>query len=149
MDIFNDSLGVVSGNALLNPTISSGDAMTRLMKEVDGELVTRDILCDVCGRSTKDKKGNFIKATLAANFLGGHHFGEKFGLDFCEDCFDELMVWVLIDKLGTCIYDDVRGIYTEDDIREWYAHLKSSGFFEIGVELEDDDTEDESDLTDE
>lgn len=76
------------------------------MKEhsVQVTQVVSDINCDICGQSVVNEAyknnmanlDNFAEyARLVAEFgFGSKRDGEKFQFDFCEDCFEDLLVKV-------------------------------------------------------
>lgn len=48
-----------------------------------------DILCDRCGKSCKNKYGNFNFTTLSADYsFGSEKDGERHKADICEKCYD-------------------------------------------------------------
>ncbi|WP_323902048.1 hypothetical protein [Aeromonas caviae] len=59
-----------------------------LVKEIVPTEQVVDILCDVCGRSTKTDVGANEFGTLSADFgYGSHHDGERYQVHLCEMCF--------------------------------------------------------------
>ncbi|MCH8501555.1 MAG: hypothetical protein LAT77_06550 [Aliidiomarina sp.] len=71
-------------------------------KSVQVTQVVSDITCDICGQSVvnESQKNNMTNldsfaeyARLVAEFgYGSSRDGEKFHFDFCEGCFDDLLV---------------------------------------------------------
>jgi len=101
--------------------------MVRRYKEVTpGKIVVVDILCDRCGNSTRTLSG-YEKANLTASFEEGFHAGDRFVVELCSQCFDEMMQNILVDNMGTCLYhSEVLAEDLElDDLREMYAHLQA------------------------
>lgn len=101
--------------------------MVRRYKQVaPGKEVVVDILCDRCGQSTRAISG-YEKATLTASFEEGFHTGDRFVVELCSGCFDEMMENILLDNFGTCLYhSEVMEDQLElEDIREMYAHLRA------------------------
>ncbi|WJD69257.1 hypothetical protein QQ994_22015 [Pseudomonas asiatica] len=47
-----------------------------------------DVVCDVCGMSTRDGEGQFQYGTMHASWgQGSSHCGEEYELHLCENCF--------------------------------------------------------------
>ncbi|EKP0278567.1 hypothetical protein JGK46_002435 [Aeromonas bestiarum] len=53
-----------------------------------------DILCDVCGCSTRTSCGTQEYGTLEANwgYSSVHHHGERYQMYLCENCFFQTLV---------------------------------------------------------
>lgn len=50
--------------------------------------VIADVVCDVCGMSTRDGEGQFQYGTMHASWgRGASHCGERYELHLCESCF--------------------------------------------------------------
>jgi hypothetical protein len=59
-----------------------------LVKEIVPTEQVVDILCDVCGRSTKTNFGTNQYGSLSADFgYGSRHDGERYQVHLCEMCF--------------------------------------------------------------
>ncbi len=59
-----------------------------LVKEIVPTEQVVDILCDVCGRSTKTNFGTNQYGSLSADFgYGSRHDGERYKVHLCEMCF--------------------------------------------------------------
>ncbi len=59
-----------------------------LIKEIVPTEQVVDILCDVCGRSTKTNFGTNQYGSLSADFgYGSRHDGERYQVHLCEGCF--------------------------------------------------------------
>jgi len=89
-----------------------------------------DVKCDICGKSTKaDTYEGFERAQIVAAFNETIHAGDRWVVELCHYCFHDFMEWLLIDKLGTCLYhnaaeDDELNPMDEtdiDDIRAFFA----------------------------
>ena len=114
--------------------------MARKFREVsDGKLAIVDIICDMCSQSTRTLDG-YEKGTLCASFDEGWHAGDRFVVDLCQNCFDELLHHVIIEKMGTCVYvSEIEGVELDmDDLRELYAHMGAGTLV-----LEEEDFEDQ------
>lgn len=119
--------------------------MTRRYREVTpGKTAIVDILCDMCGGTTRTIDG-YEKATLTASFEEGFHAGDRFIVELCQSCFDYLLSHILVDRMGTCMYhSDIDGASMEmEDLREMYAHLRSGTLIFDPDEIPDFDWDDE------
>lgn len=99
--------------------------MVRRYRELSpGKMAIVDILCDRCGQSTRTLNG-YEKASLTASFEEGFHTGDRFVVELCSECFDAIMVDIVVDNMGTCLYySEVLDSQLEmEDVREMYAHL--------------------------
>ncbi|MDM5076628.1 hypothetical protein OB931_09595 [Aeromonas media] len=67
-----------------------------------------DILCDVCGRSTKTNFGTNEYGSLSADFGYGsqHHDGERYKVHLCEGCFFGVLATVREMHRGNHMFDD-------------------------------------------
>ena len=110
----------------------------------DTDTVT-DILCDMCGESTRTLEG-YEKGTLCAGFNEGFHAGDQFVVDLCQMCFDELLHHVIVECMGTCVHHNkLSGTNMDmEDLREFYAHM-GSGTLIVSEEDFEDLTADEED----
>ena len=119
--------------------------MTRRYREVTpGKSAIVDILCDMCGHSTRTIDG-YEKATLAASFEEGFHAGDRFIVELCQSCFDNILSHIIVDRMGTCMYhSEIDGAPMEmEDLREMYAHLRSGTLIFDPDDVSDFDDEDE------
>lgn len=99
--------------------------MARKYKEIgQGKFAVVDIKCDMCGDSCRTLEGYEV-ATLAASFNEGPHTGDRFVIEFCQHCFDEILHHVIVECMGTCLYhSEINGVDMDiDDLRELYAHM--------------------------
>ena len=114
--------------------------MARKFREVsDGKLAIVDVLCDMCSQSTRTLDG-YEKGTLYASFEEGVNAGDRFVVDLCQNCFNELLHHVIVDCMGTCLYhSELPGeTMNMDDLRELYAHMGAGTLV-----LEEEDFEDQ------
>jgi len=97
------------------------------------EVIT-DIRCDVCGRSTKAQTHDgFEKAIVMGAFNETIHAGDRWVIELCQNCFHDFLEWLLLDKLGTCLYHNVEEENKEDpmeetdieDIRAFFANRRT------------------------
>ena len=119
--------------------------MTRRYRELSpGKIAIVDILCDRCGHSTRTVSG-YEKATMTASFEEGFHAGDRFVVELCSSCFDDLMGNILVDNMGTCLYhSEILGGEREiDDVREMYAHLQAGTLVFDEDDIPDFDDEDD------
>lgn len=113
--------------------------MTRKYRDLgNGKAAVDDILCDCCGQTVKTLHG-FEKAVLCASFEEGFHAGDRFIVEICQTCFDHLMVHILVDRMGTCMYhSEISGADMEmEDLREMYAHLRAGTLIYDEDDLDD------------
>ncbi len=61
---------------------------------------TEDIICDICGKSCRDKLNmNYESSILSASWgYGSSKDGSQWGGDFCESCSDKIKEF--IESLG-------------------------------------------------
>ena len=53
-----------------------------------------DVVCDICGVSTKSQAGPCHYGTLGAEFgFGSMHDGESYEVDLCENCFFDALTF--------------------------------------------------------
>lgn len=122
--------------------------MTRRFREVTpGKHAVVDIVCDMCGQSTRTLDG-FEKASIAASFEEGWHAGDRFIVEICQSCFDFILGHILVDRMGTCMYhSSISGASMEmEDLREMYAHLRNGTLIydpDDIMDFDEDDDEDE------
>lgn len=66
-----------------------------LVKGVVSTEQVIDIICDICGDSTKKAEQMLDYATLAANWgYGSSHDGERYQIHLCEECFFETLAFL-------------------------------------------------------
>ena len=121
--------------------------MARKFCEVaDSKLAIVDVVCDMCSQSTKTLDG-YEKGTLCASFEEGFHAGDRFLVDLCQNCFDELLHHVIVERMGICLYNsELPGVEMDmDDLRELYAHLGSGTLVLEEEDFKDLETYDEED----
>lgn len=72
------------------------------------ETVT-DVLCDVCGCSTRVTPGGLQFATLKAHWgYGTTHDGERYELHLCEGCFFGAVAFLKQERRVQRMFDDAR-----------------------------------------
>lgn len=55
-----------------------------------------DVICDICGKSCKDKLDNFENAELNAYWgYTSKRDGDTYEVDMCEDCFDKTLQFLI------------------------------------------------------
>ena len=78
-----------------------------LVKEIVPTEQIVDILCDVCGRSTKTNFGTNQYGSLSANFgYGSRHDGERYLVHLCEMCFFGILATMREMHRGDHMFDD-------------------------------------------
>ncbi|QWL62058.1 hypothetical protein HQ399_07255 [Aeromonas jandaei] len=78
-----------------------------LVKEIVPTEQVVDILCDVCGRSTKTNFGTNQYGSLSADFgYGSRHDGERYQVHLCEMCFFGTLAIVRDMHRGHRMFDD-------------------------------------------
>lgn len=77
----------------------------KITKEIEE---VEDIICDICGKSCRDKYDmNYEYSTLSASWgYGSHKDTEQWQGDFCENCSDKIKEFIesLGGKLETTYY---------------------------------------------
>ncbi|QDR68502.1 MULTISPECIES: hypothetical protein [Pseudomonas] len=83
--------------------------------QADEQAMATDVLCDVCGMSTRDGEGEPQYGTMHASWgKGSAHCGEEYELHLCESCFFSQVAemkrvrWlaVMFDEEGDAILGD-------------------------------------------
>ncbi|AXV20832.1 hypothetical protein GVO02_20150 [Aeromonas caviae] len=78
-----------------------------LVKEIVPTEQVVDILCDVCGRSTKTNFGTNQYGSLSADFgYGSRHDGERYLVHLCEMCFFGTLATMREMHRGEHMFDD-------------------------------------------
>lgn len=97
--------------------------------------ILKAVVCDRCKGPCIVEDGCVEAGHITAKFEHGFHQGDRFVVDLCQGCFDDLMIEVLVENGGTCIYENVYNPkMTYEHMQAMYEAM-ASGRFE-GDELE-------------
>jgi len=73
---------------------------------VEIECIT-DIMCDVCGNSTRLAAGIYQYRTLQAHWVyGSEHDGQRFEVHLCEHCFFQTLAYVMQERRVQQLFSD-------------------------------------------
>lgn len=98
-----------------------------------------DIRCDICGESLMGVYG-YETGIISGSFDEGPRAGDRLLVELCGDCFEDVIEFVLLDKLGTCMYTNTADTTHTTDIeglRSFYA-ARRRGLDVSGSEHSDD-----------
>lgn len=73
---------------------------------VEVEAVT-DVICDVCGCSTRRAAGGYQYGTLQAHWgYGSEHDGQRFEVHLCEHCFFQTLAYMKQERRVQQLFSD-------------------------------------------